>query len=221
MNPRRWFHAAQGNILAGAAIVLPVVLSVGLLVWLFGTVANFTDTLLVFLPKSWTHRAHGEGPPHWYASVAALGVTLLLLGLIGHLARYYFGRQIITLADTLLLRVPLLNKIYGTIKQVNDAFTAGDKTAFKQVVLVEFPRAGAWSVGFLTAEENASLAAATGRRLVPVFIPTTPIPTNGFLIFVPPDAITPLDITVAEGIKHIVSLGALAPGDATPAPGRG
>jgi uncharacterized membrane protein len=118
--------------------------------------------------------------------------------------------------DAGMLRVPLLNKIYGTIKQVNEAFSTGSKTSFKTVVLVEFPREGSYSVGFITSGHNEALDQKAGRKLVNVFIPTTPNPTSGFLILVPADKVTKLDMSVAEGIKYIISLGSIAPETAAP-----
>jgi uncharacterized membrane protein len=111
--------------------------------------------------------------------------------------------------DRTLLRVPLLNKIYMTIKQVNEAFTS-NKSAFKQVVLIEFPQPGHRAVGFVTGEQDEAFHQG-GPRTISVFIPTTPNPTSGFLILVPEDEVKKLNISVAEGIKFIVSLGALPP----------
>ena len=128
----RW----QANFWAGLAIVLPAVVSVAALVWLFGTVATITDTLLIFLPRAWTHQDHGNGPLFWYWSLTALVLAIVLIGLVGLLARNYFGKRMIQWVDSALLRVPLLNKIYGATKQVNDAFSSSNKTAFRTVVLM-------------------------------------------------------------------------------------
>ena len=208
----RW----RGDFFTGLAIVLPAVISIAVVVWLFGTVANITDTLLIFLPKEWTHRDNGAGPMHWYWSLCALLLAVLLIGLVGGLARYYFGKKLIQLVDFALLRVPLLNKIYSTIKQVNEAFSPSNKSSFKQVVLVEFPRPGSYSVGFLTGEDHKEVQQKTREHVLSVFVPTTPNPTGGFLVLVPEREITRLDMSVADGIKFIISLGAIAP-DFTPA----
>src|SRR5437762_6217501 len=109
----RW----RANFFTGLAIVLPAVVSIAVVVWLFGTVSNVTDTLLIFLPRDWTHKDHGAGRMHWYWSLCALLLAVLLIGLVGSLARYYFGKKLIELVDLALLHVPLLNKIYSTIKQ--------------------------------------------------------------------------------------------------------
>jgi len=201
----------RGSFLTGLAVVLPGVITLAVIKWLFGTIASFTDSLLFFLPQRWTHEDHGRGAMFWYWSVGAFVVALVLVTLAGILTRYYVGKQVIAWLDAAMLRVPLLNKIYGTIKQVNEAFSTGGKTSFKTVVLVEFPRAGSYSVGFITSDQNQALEQKTGKKLVNVFIPTTPNPTSGFLILMPENEVTKLDMSVAEGIKYIISLGAISP----------
>ncbi len=205
------FASWRANFFTGLAIVLPAVISIAVVVWLFGTVANITDTLLIFLPKEWTHKDLGAGAMRWYWSLVALLLAVLLIGLVGSLARYYFGKKLIQLVDLALLRVPLLNKIYSTIKQVNQAFSPSSKSSFKQVVLVEFPRAGQYSVGFVTGEDHKEVQQKTKEHVFSVFVPTTPNPTSGFLVLVPEKEITKLDMSVADGIKFIISLGAIAP----------
>jgi uncharacterized membrane protein len=133
-----------------------------------------------------------------------------MVSVIGVLARYWFGKRMIKLADSLMLRLPVLNKIYGTIKQVDEAFTSGKKSSFKTVVIVEYPREGIYSVGFITSDQDNPIHRATNEKIVCVFIPTTPIPTGGFLILVPAEKVTKLDISVADGFKYIISLGALS-----------
>jgi len=216
MKKKNAFMHWRANFFTGLAIVLPAVISIAVVVWLFGTVSNITDTLLIFLPRNLTHREYGAGPMHWYWSLCALAVAILLIGLVGGLARHYFGKKLIELVDLALLRVPLLGKIYSAIKQVNEAFSPSSKSSFKQVVLVEFPRAGQYSVGFVTGEDHREVQQKTRERVLSVFVPTTPNPTSGFLVLVPENEITRLDMSVADGIKFIISLGAIAP-EFTPA----
>jgi uncharacterized membrane protein len=207
----RSFVRWRANFVTGLAVVLPAVVSIGVLVWVFGFVANITDTLLLLLPPSWTRQRGGEGPVYWYWSLVAFLLAVMLVGAIGRLARYYLGRKMIQMLDQLLSRVPLLNKVYATVKQVNEAFSSSKKSSFKQVVLVEYPRAGMYSVGFVTSDEHREAEGRLGRRVVSVFIPTTPNPTSGFLLLVPENEVTRLDMSVADGIKYIISLGAIAP----------
>jgi uncharacterized membrane protein len=202
---------SRANFLAGLAIILPAVISVAVLIWLFGTVANITDTLLFFLPRSITHRDSGNGPLYWYWSAAAFALAVALICAVGLVARYYVGKRMIALLDSALLHIPLLNKIYSTVKQVNDAFSSGNKTAFRTVVLVEFPRKGLYSVGFITSEQQGQQQLKTEKRMACVFVPTTPNPTSGFMMLVPEEEITKLDMSVADGIKYIISLGSISP----------
>ncbi|MCX6895795.1 MAG: DUF502 domain-containing protein [Verrucomicrobia bacterium] len=222
MEEKSLFVRWRANFLTGLFIVLPAVISVAVLVWLFGTVANITDTLLFFLPHEFTHRAGpngpGTGPMYWYWSLAALTLAVLLTSVLGRLARNYFGKKTIEWVEAVMLRIPLFNKIYGAIKQVNEAFSSGSKNSFKTVVLVEFPREGMYSVGFLTSEQRQEVQAKTKERVVSVFIPTTPNPTSGFLVLVPEDKVTKLDMSVPDAIKYIVSLGALSPNFVPPPP---
>jgi uncharacterized membrane protein len=211
---------SRANFLAGLAIIFPAVVSVALLIWLFGTVANITDTLLFFVPRSLTHRDGGNGPFYWYWSAAALGLAVALICGVGLVARYYVGKRMIALLDSALLRIPLLNKIYSTIKQVNDAFSSGTKTAFRTVALVEFPRKGLYSIGFITSEHQVHPQLKTDKRMVCVFVPTTPNPTSGFLVLMAEDEITKLDMSVADGIKYIISLGSISP-ESVPSPADG
>src|ERR1041385_5903110 len=95
---RRW----RVKCFTGLASVLPAVISIAVVVWLFGTVSNITDTLLIFLPKNWTHQDRGAGAMHWYWSVCALVLAVLLVGLVGSLARYYFGKKLIQWVDLAL-----------------------------------------------------------------------------------------------------------------------
>jgi uncharacterized membrane protein len=202
---KRW----RSNFVAGLAIVMPGVITFAVVVWILANVSNVTDKLLFFVPKSWirTHFADGSwGEIHWYWSWLALIWALFLVCLVGRYGRNYLGRKAIEWLDTAIMRVPLLNKIYGTIKQVNESFSS-NKSSFKQAVLVAFPYEGSRAVGFVTGEQ----AGLGGEKLLSVFIPTTPNPTSGFLLLLPESEVIKLDMSVAEGIKFIISLGALSP----------
>ncbi len=206
----RW----RASFLTGLVIVLPGVITLAVVKWFFGTVSSFTDTLLFFLPYCLDPKMiyeNGEsGPMFWHWSLLALVLAVVLISIVGVLARYSIGKRMIAWADSVMLRVPVLNKIYGTIRQVDEALTSGKKSSFKTVVLVEYPREGIFSVGFITSEHQSEVQQKTGVNCVCVFIPTTPIPTGGFLILVPAEKVTKLDMSVADGFKNIISLGALS-----------
>jgi uncharacterized membrane protein len=220
MEQKSLFARWRSSFLTGLAVTLPALLTLAAVKWLIGTISSVTDVLLFFLPRGLTHEDmvyphDGKGPMYWYWSLVALALAVVLISVVGVLARYYIGKKIIDWTDRVLMRVPFLNKIYGAIKQVNDAFS-GNKHSFKTVVLVEFPREGMYSIGFLTSEQRDEVQQKTREKVVCVFVPTTPNPTSGFLILVPEDKVIKLEMSVAEGIKYIVSLGSLAPGYTPP-----
>jgi uncharacterized membrane protein len=206
----------RASFFTGLAVTLPALLTLAAVIWIFGTISTFTDTLLFFLPyipelsPKYIYQNGHSGPMLWYWSLLAIFLAGLLITGVGLLTRNYIGKRIIQWLDTGMMHIPVLNKFYGAIKQVNDSFS-GSKNSFKTVVLVEFPREGAYSVGFLTSDDNVEASRKIGEKLVSVFIPTTPNPTSGFLVLVPENKITKLDMSVADGVKYIVSLGAIAP----------
>ena len=210
---KSFFARWRASFFTGLLIVLPGVITLAVVKWFFGTISSFTDMLLFFLPHYLDSKiiyVNGQsGAMFWYWSLLALVVGVAIISVVGGMTRYYIGKRMIAWADNAMLRVPVLNKIYGTIKQVDEAFTSGKKSSFKTVVLVEYPREGIYSVGFITSEQKDEVQEKIGEKCVCVFIPTTPIPTGGFLIIVPVDKVTKLDMSVAEGFKYIISLGAL------------
>jgi uncharacterized membrane protein len=211
---KSFFARWRASFFTGLVIVLPGVITLAVVKWFFGTVSSFTDTLLFFLPY-WlnpkvVYQDGVAGPMFWYWSLLALLLGVAILSVIGGMTRYYIGKRLIAWADNMMLRVPVLNKIYGTIKQVDEAFTSGKKSSFKTVVLVEYPREGIYSVGFITSEQADAVQRKTNEKCVCVFIPTTPIPTGGFLIIVPQEKVIKLDMSVADGFKYIISIGAIS-----------
>jgi len=214
MEQKSFFARWRSSFLTGLAVTFPALLTLAAVKWLVGTISSVTDLLLFFLPRTLTHESlvnanDGKGPMFWYWSLVALVLAVVLISVAGVLARYYIGKKIIDWTDRVLMRVPLLNKFYGAIKQVNDAF-AGNRHSFKTVVLVEFPGPGNYSVGFITSEQQGEIQQKTGRKLISVFVPTTPNPTSGFLILVSEEKLTKLDMSVTDAIKYIVSLGSIS-----------
>lgn len=209
---RRW----RADFYAGLVLLLPAVISLAIVKWLFGTVANVTDFLLFFLDwlpldKKWIYVDGVSGRMFLPWSLLALVLAVALIALVGRYARHYLGQKAIELVDRAMLRVPLLNKIYGAIKQVNEAFSTSKKSSFRQVALIEFPGPGVYSLAFVTGDQQGEVANQVGERIVSLFVPTTPNPTSGFLVMIPASKVTILEMSVADGIKFIVSLGTVAP----------
>lgn len=143
--------------------------------------------------------------------LAALALIAVGLVLMGALARNVFGRRMLRLLEGLCARIPVFNKIYGALRQISEALIGEGKTVFRRVVLVEYPRKGVYAVGFLTSEARGEPQAKTEAEVVNVFVPTTPNPTSGMLTMVPRDEIIPLEMSVEDGMKLVISGGALIP----------
>lgn len=204
-------NRARNNFFTGLAVVLPIALSVAVFIWIFKTVAGFTDMLLFFLPKGTIHVQGDTGPVLWYWSAVAFGLAGFIIICVGALTRYYVGKKLLQLTEAVISAIPILNTIYGAIKQINQAFASDRSHSFQQVVLVQFPREGIWSVGFLTGDLHPEVEHVIKQDIVSVFVPTTPNPTTGFLCLLPKADVIELEMSVADGIKYIMSLGAVAP----------
>lgn len=142
-------------------------------------------------------------------SVPGLGLvaTLALVLLTGVVGTNFIGRRFIEVGERILARIPIARSVYITLKQLVDSFVSQDRNAFHQVVLVEYPRKGIYSVGFLTGMAREEAQAKTGQKMVNVFLPSTPNPTTGWLVLVPEDQVIPLDISVEDGLKLVISAG--------------
>jgi uncharacterized membrane protein len=141
--------------------------------------------------------------------VGLVALIAIILG-IGAIASNILGRRAIRFGERLVTRVPLIGWIYGTTKQLFSTIFEERSKSFRQVVLVNYPHKGTYSVAFLTSESPESVQGELGDGFVTVFLPTTPNPTSGFLLVVPADEVVPLDLTVDEGLKLVISAGAIA-----------
>lgn len=141
----------------------------------------------------------------------ALLIVLVLITLLGLLSNYFVTRFFLRTGERIIDAVPLINTVYKSAKQIVDTFSRQQKAVFQKVVLVEFPRRGLYVIGFLTNRAKGEVQGRIGKEVVNVFIPTTPNPTSGFLLMVPADDVTELDMTVADGIKLVVSGGGVTP----------
>lgn len=142
--------------------------------------------------------------------LSVLALVVFIIGL-GFFSRYVIGRLVINTVEKILSRLPFINTVYRWVKQIVDTFTQQQKTVFQEVVLIQYPRRGVWAVGFRTSETRAEIQAKTGLQLSNIFVPTTPNPTSGFLLLVPSDEVIPLEMSVSDGMKLIISGGAVAP----------
>ncbi|HEY4134881.1 MAG TPA: DUF502 domain-containing protein [Alphaproteobacteria bacterium] len=201
-----FFARLRTWLFAGVLVTAPIVITFYLIWW----VISFVDAIVTpMIPVRYQPETYLQ------FGVPGLGVVIVLLGLtiIGGLTTSLLGRYFLSLSDRLLARMPVVRGIYGATKQVFETIFSSQGNAFRSVVLVEFPRAGAWSLGFITATTTGEIAGHATAPLVNVFVPTTPNPTSGYLLFVPRKDVIELHMTVEEGIKMIVSGGIVTPAD--------
>ena len=133
-------------------------------------------------------------------------ISLVFITIVGGLSLSFFGKKILKIIDDLFKRIPLLRTIYSAISQMTETFSNKDNEK-KSVVLIEYPRKGVWAVGFATKENTGEMAVKTNKKLINVFVPTTPNPTSGFLLMFPIDEVIYLNMTFEEASKFIVSAG--------------
>lgn len=138
-------------------------------------------------------------------------VVLALVTLLGLCSRFVIAKYFLIKVEKLLDRLPFINAVYRTVKQIVDTFSKQKKAVFQEVVLLEYPRKGTYAIGFLTSVAKGEVQAKTGEETVNVFVPTTPNPTSGFLLMVPVAEITRMDMSVSEGMKLVISGGAVVP----------
>jgi uncharacterized membrane protein len=138
-------------------------------------------------------------------------VVLLLITLLGYGSRIFIGRFILNSLERLLDRVPFIGTVYRSVKQIVQTFSQQKKAVFQEVVLIEYPRKRCYVLGFLTSTAKGETQDVTGEHIVNVFVPTTPNPTSGFLLMLPEDDITRLEMSITDGMKLIISGGAVVP----------
>jgi len=197
---------------------------------------TFINGLLVILPTGFTvyvlwliyrmfRRFTGEGSEfgnlignflkvtvgrEWLPGIGAI-LTLLLVFLVGLVTRIYVGRKVYSLLDKVMGSTPLVNKMYVTVKQIINAILSSESTTFRDVVMFEYPRRGAYVVGFVTNENLGEVEDLIGEESVAAFVFTTPNPLSGMTVFLPKDDLTYLDLTVEEGLRLVLSMGIVIP----------
>ncbi len=204
----------RGRIGSGLLIVLPALITV----WLLGILFDLINRRVTPWVLAALRAAGTPGLDRWPArfAVPLIGIvlTVLLIYAVGLLTGNLVGRRILALFESAMLRIPLVKGIYGAARQLLDAVSLTGKRPFSRVVLVEFPRAGVWTVGFVTQERSHGIGGPRGdEAAVPVFVPTAPNPTSGWVLFVREADLVELDLTVEQGLKLIVSGGIVSPSD--------
>lgn len=189
------------NIVSGIFIVLPAVTTIYVFVKLFAIADSMLPTLfnsiLPFIPREWIP---GVG----------LLMVLIIAYFIGIAAKNYFGKKLIELGNSIISTIPLMNKVYLGVQQILDAIAGQKKKLFEKVVLIQYPRDGTYCIGFLTSHAKGEVPKKAGEDLVSVFLPTTPNPTSGFLLYYRAEEVIELEMSIETAIKIIMSAGVVS-----------
>ena len=196
---RSIFTRIRNYFIAGVVVLIPIGMTIYLTLFLVSISSKI-------LPK--------EINPNHYLPYNIPGVeivtSIILITLIGWLSLSFIGKKLLDMLNYVLKKIPILRTIYSAIGQMTETFTSTN-TVKKNVVLVEYPRKGTWAVGFATRENVGEITDKTKKKLINVFVPTTPNPTSGFLLMFPKDEVIYLDLTFEQASKFIVSAGTSNP----------
>ena len=204
--PFNFFAWLRNSFLTGVALVLPFVVTIAI-IWLFVSFIDNNVEPLVPDTLAFLKTFPGGG----------VLLALVTLTLVGALAGNLVGRWIVETGDRVIANLPLVRSIYGGAKQVFKQVAAPERTSFKQAVLVEFPLPGSYAIGFITNENTEEVVSDIGEELIAVYVPQAPIPTSGFLLYLPRTAFKLLSISPDEALKRVISLGVIRQEDGLPA----
>jgi len=196
------------NFTAGLIVVVPLLGTILLFRWVVITITKS--------PSEWLENLHDYVPFLKNTVVFRLAVLFLMLGLtvvIGALARNFLGKRIFRFGETILFeKIPIVSRVYIALKQISQAFWGGEsKTVFSHVVLLEYPRRGLYTLGFVTSQGRGEVKARTEEKLLNIFLPTTPNPTSGWFVMAPEEHAVRLEMKVEDALKMIISGGAVVP----------
>ncbi|MCL5778779.1 DUF502 domain-containing protein [Limibaculum sp. FT325] len=198
-------HRLRANFLTGLIVVVPVVVTL-YLTWAFIT---FVDSrVLPLVPAPYNPRTYIDADIPGYGLI----VFLIFTTVVGYFAKRVFGKQLIRVGEDFVDRMPVVRSIYNALKQLVETVLSQSKSSFRQACLIEYPRKGVWAIAFISTDTKGEILSRTGgREMVSVFLPTTPNPTSGFLMFIPKTDVIPLDMTIEEAAKLIISAGLVSP----------
>ena len=203
--PRR-FAGLRASFLTGIVVIAPVALTIWLVLSMVAWVDGF---VLPLVPKTFR--------PENYIGINLRGVGVIIFLLftifVGWIAKGIIGRSLIVFAESLVNRMPVVRSIYSGIKQIAETVFAPSERSFETACLVEYPRKGIWAIGFVSTEAKGEILrrAPTSGTMMSIFLPTTPNPTSGFLLFVPREDVIELDMSVEEAAKLVISAGLVYP----------
>jgi uncharacterized membrane protein len=191
--------------ITGLLVLVPLAITL----WVLNLVIGTLDQSLLLVPQQWQPRTHIPG-------LGAI-ITLVVVFLTGLLANNLVGNYVVRLWERMLHRIPVVNSIYGSVKQVSDTLFSSSGNAFRKAVLIPYPHENAYTIGFLTGVPGGDVKNHLVGDYVSVYVPTTPNPTSGFFLMLERSRVVELDISVDAALKYIVSMGVVAPPDLVPA----
>ncbi|ABX38083.1 MULTISPECIES: DUF502 domain-containing protein [Delftia] len=194
-------------LFAGLLVIVPLVITLGVLNWIIGTL----DQTLAILPEAW----HPDRLLGFHIPGFGVVLTLLILLVVGAAASNFIGRKLVSWGDAVVSRIPVVRSIYSSVKQVSDTVFSDSGNAFRTAVLVQWPREGVWTVAFVTGSPSGEVAAYLRDEYLSVFVPTTPNPTGGYFVIVRKSDCIELEMSVDAALKYIVSMGVVTPPDLT------
>lgn len=205
------FSRLRSNFLTGIVVIAPVALTI----WLVWSVVGWIDgVILPFVPRTFQ--------PETYIGINLRGVGVVIFLVftvfIGWIAKGWIGRSLIRWGERAVLRMPVVRTIYSGVKQIAETVFNQSERSFEKACLFEYPRKGIWAIGFISTDAKGEVAekSQTAGGLVGVFVPTTPNPTSGFLLFFPKDDVIELDMSVEQAAKLVISAGLVYPNPADP-----
>jgi len=190
-------------IITGLLIWIPL----GITILVIKLLVDLMDRTIVLLPPSWRPEAvFGFDMP-------GLGIVIsaMIIFITGFILTNIAGRRLIRFWESFLDRIPLVRSIYSSVKQVTQTVLSADSNTFNEVLLIEYPRKGTWTLCFKTSDSPKVFNEVADKELITVFVPTTPNPTSGFILFVPKDEIKKMDLDVEDALKLVMSLGVITP----------
>lgn len=189
--------------ITGLLILVPLVITLWVLYFFIGTL----DQTLLLLPQHW----RPESLIGFYIPGLGVILTLLIIFLTGLLTQNFIGNYVVRAWESLLQRIPIVNSLYSSIKQISDTLFSSSGNAFRQAVLIQYPREGSWTIGFLTGVPGGDVKNHLPGDYVSLYVPTTPNPTSGFFLMMPRQDVIELDMSVDVALKYIVSMGVVTP----------
>ncbi|HYE40686.1 MAG TPA: DUF502 domain-containing protein [Ramlibacter sp.] len=197
-------HALRKWLLAGLLVIVPVAITLAVLRWVIDTL----DQTLLILPEAW----HPDRVIGFHIPGLGVLLTLAILLLVGAGASNFLGKKLVHLGDRIVSRIPVVRSIYSSVKQVSDTLFSESGNAFRTAVLVQWPRADVWTIGFVTGAPGGDVTNyLRGEEYVSVYVPTTPNPTGGYFVMLRKSDCIELKMSVDDALKYVVSMGVVAP----------